>query len=64
MKSFPDIAVKIMEELCQRLDRGLEHALETMGARTVEARGKFSYSGICREVWKGAPQGNPDRASR
>lgn len=37
LKEHPDIALKIMEELCRRLDR-LENTVETMGTRTVEAR--------------------------
>lgn len=37
IREYPDIALKIMEELCQRLDR-LENTIETMGTKTVEAR--------------------------
>lgn len=37
VKEHPDIALKVMEELCRRLDR-LENTVETMGTRTVEAR--------------------------
>lgn len=37
IQEYPDIALKVMEELCQRLDR-LENTVETMGTRTVEAR--------------------------
>lgn len=37
IRDYPDIGIKIMEELCQRLDR-LENTIETMGTRTVEAR--------------------------
>ncbi len=37
IKEYPDIALKVMEELCERLDR-LENTVEAMGARPVEAR--------------------------
>jgi len=37
VREHPDIALKVMEELCRRLDR-LENTVETMGTRTVEAR--------------------------
>ena len=37
VRNHPDIALKVMEELCRRLDR-LENTVETMGTRTVEAR--------------------------
>ncbi|MCX7773795.1 MAG: Crp/Fnr family transcriptional regulator [Clostridia bacterium] len=37
VRDYPDIAVKIMEVLCERLDR-LENTIEAMGTRTVEAR--------------------------
>lgn len=37
IQEYPDIALKVMEELCQRLDR-LENTVETMGTRPVEAR--------------------------
>lgn len=37
LQEYPDIALMIMEELCNRLDR-LENVVETMGTRTVEAR--------------------------
>ncbi len=56
IKSFPDIAVKVMEELCQRLDR-LEHAVETMGARTVEARVSYVLLEFADKYGKGHPKG-------
>lgn len=37
IKEYPDIALRIMEELCERLDR-LENTVEAMGTRPVEAR--------------------------
>lgn len=37
IKEYPDIALKVMEELCERLDR-LENTVEAMGTRPVEAR--------------------------
>ena len=37
VRNHPDIALKVMEELCRRLVR-LEYTVETMGTRTVEAR--------------------------
>jgi len=37
VRESPDIALKIMEALCEKLDR-LENTVETMGARTVDAR--------------------------
>lgn len=37
VKEYPDIALKVMEKLSERLDR-LENTVETMGMRTVEAR--------------------------
>lgn len=37
IREYPDIALKIMEELCERLDR-LENTVEAMGTRPVEAR--------------------------
>ncbi len=61
LREFPDIGFKIMEELCDRLDR-LESAIESMGVRSVEARvsmvllefskkyGKKSTDGILIEL--------------
>ena len=37
VKEYPDIGLKVMEVLCERLDR-LENTIETMGTRTVGAR--------------------------
>lgn len=37
LRVFPDIGFKIMEELCNRLER-LESIIESMGAKNVEAR--------------------------
>lgn len=37
VQEYPDIGLKVMEVLCQRLDR-LENTIETMGTRTVGAR--------------------------
>lgn len=37
LRSIPGIALKVLEELCDRLDR-LEHAIEAMGTGSVEAR--------------------------
>ncbi|MGI6085003.1 MAG: Crp/Fnr family transcriptional regulator [Acetivibrionales bacterium] len=37
IREYPDIGIKVMEVLCQRLDR-LENTVETMGTRTVGAR--------------------------
>lgn len=37
LREHPDIGIKIMEELCNRLDR-LENTIESMGAKNVEAR--------------------------
>lgn len=37
LREYPEICIKIMDELCSRLDR-LENAIENMGARNVEAR--------------------------
>lgn len=37
VQEYPDIGLKVMEVLCQRLDR-LENTVETMGTRTVGAR--------------------------
>lgn len=37
VQEYPDIGLKVMEVLCQRLDR-LENTVETMGTRTVSAR--------------------------
>lgn len=37
IKDYSDIGLKIMEDLCSRLER-LENAIETMGTKTVEAR--------------------------
>lgn len=36
-REYPDIGLKVMEELCNRLDR-LEDQVETMGTKNVEAR--------------------------
>lgn len=37
LKEYPDIAIKIMEELSNRLDH-LENVVESMGTRTVDSR--------------------------
>lgn len=37
LKEYPNISLKIMEELCSRLDR-LESTIETMGTKNVEVR--------------------------
>ena len=37
VQEYPDIGIKVMEVLCQRLDR-LENTVEAMGTRTVGAR--------------------------
>jgi CRP/FNR family transcriptional regulator, anaerobic regulatory protein len=37
LREYPDIGLKIMEELCSRLDR-LENTIESMGTKNVEAR--------------------------
>lgn len=37
LRQYPDIGLKIMEELCRRLDR-LENTVENMGTKNVEAR--------------------------
>lgn len=37
LREHPDIGLKIMEELCSRLDR-LENNIESMGTKNVEAR--------------------------
>jgi CRP/FNR family transcriptional regulator len=37
VRDFPDIAIKVMEDLCEKLDR-LEKTVEAMGTHTVEAR--------------------------
>lgn len=37
LREYPELGIKIMEELCNRLDR-LENAVESMGARNVESR--------------------------
>lgn len=37
LREYPDIGIKIMEELCSRLER-LENTIESMGAKNVEAR--------------------------
>lgn len=37
LREYPEIGLKIMEELCSRLER-LENAIESMGTKNVEAR--------------------------
>lgn len=56
IKSIPDIAVKIMEELCMRLDR-LENTIETMGSRTVEARVSLVLLEFADKYGKPHPRG-------
>ncbi len=56
VQNHPDIALKIMEELCQRLDR-LENTVETMGTRTVEARVGAVLLEFANKYGKPHPQG-------
>lgn len=56
VKDFPDIALKVMEELCQRLDR-LEHTVETMGTGTVEARVSSVLLEFADKYGKAHPKG-------
>lgn len=37
LKEFPDISLKIIEQLCNRIDR-LENAIQNMGSKNVESR--------------------------
>ncbi|TYQ18114.1 UNVERIFIED_CONTAM: CRP/FNR family transcriptional regulator [Acetivibrio alkalicellulosi] len=37
LREYPDIGIKIMEELCSRLER-LENTIESMGVKNVESR--------------------------
>lgn len=53
---YPDIALKVMEELCQRLDR-LENTVETMGTRTVEARVSAVILEFANKYGKPHPKG-------
>ena len=45
VKEYPDIGLKVMEVLCQRLDR-LENAVETMGT-VLWCEGKLGITRIC-----------------
>ncbi len=56
VQAYPDIALKVMEELCQRLDR-LENTVETMGTRTVEARVSAVLLEFANKYGKPHPKG-------
>ncbi|HHU90785.1 MAG TPA: Crp/Fnr family transcriptional regulator [Clostridiaceae bacterium] len=56
VKEYPDIGLKVMEVLCQRLDR-LENAVETMGTRTVGARVSSVLLEFADKFGKQSPQG-------
>lgn len=56
LREYPDIALKIMEELCNRLDH-LENIVETMGTRTVEARVSSVLLEFANKFGKPSPKG-------
>jgi len=56
VKQYPDIGLKIMEVLCQRLDR-LENTVENMGTRTVSARISSVLLEFAEKFGKESPQG-------
>lgn len=56
IQDFPDIALKVMEALCERLDR-LENTVETMGTRTVEARVSSVILEFANKYGKPHPKG-------
>ena len=56
LREYPDISLKIMEELCNRLDR-LENAVESMGAKKVEARVNAVLLEFARKYGKDHPEG-------
>jgi CRP-like cAMP-binding protein len=56
VKEYPDIGLKVMEVLCERLDR-LENTIETMGTRTVGARVSSVLLEFADKYGKSSPQG-------
>lgn len=56
LREYPDIGFKIMEELCNRLDR-LENTIETMGAKNVEARVNAALIEFAKKYSKDHPKG-------
>jgi len=56
VKQYPDIGLKVMEVLCQRLDR-LENTVENMGTRTVSARISSVLLEFAEKFGKESPQG-------
>jgi CRP/FNR family transcriptional regulator, anaerobic regulatory protein len=56
LRDFPGIGLKIMEELCGRLDR-LENAVESMGTKNVEARVNAVLLEFARKYGKNHSEG-------
>jgi CRP-like cAMP-binding protein len=56
LRGYPDIGLKIMEELCNRLDR-LESAIENMGTKNVEARVSTVLLEFAKKYGKKHPKG-------
>jgi CRP/FNR family transcriptional regulator len=56
LREYPDIGLKIMEELCNRLDR-LENAIEGMGSKSVEARISAVLLEFAKKYGKAHPKG-------
>jgi CRP-like cAMP-binding protein len=56
LREYPEIALKIMEELCGRLDK-LENAIESMGAKNVEARIGIALLEFAGKYGKEHPKG-------
>lgn len=56
LRKYPEIGLKIMEELCSRLDR-LEYVVESMGAKNVEARINAVLLEFAKKYGKVHPRG-------
>ena len=56
LKANPEIGLKIMEELCSRLDR-LENTIESMGTQNVEARVNSVLLEFSNKYGKSHPKG-------
>ena len=56
LRSFPDIAFKITEELCHRLER-LESIIESMGVKNVEVRVQMALMEFAKKYGKSHPKG-------
>lgn len=56
LREYPDIGLKIMEELCRRLEQ-LEDTIENMGTRNVETRVNAVLLEFAKRYGKDTPKG-------